>query len=88
MRKRALEECEYLWTDQRDEWALLKDDKDPSNLSKYLIFNIKTQSALVIEDDDLAMAVINKMVENNVRVISGKEFIRDHGTHNPLFDDE
>lgn len=47
----------YLWNEEKDDWALV-DSEDG-----YSIVNIKRQGMLLISDDELENAIINKMEE-------------------------
>lgn len=47
----------YIWEDEKDDWALV-DSEDG-----YSIVNIKRQGMLLISDDELENAIINKMKE-------------------------
>ena len=64
-----LEEYNYLWGKDWDEWVVLKDEYD------YTIFNIRTKSALQIEDIDLNNQVAAMMILQGNRVIEGKQAI-------------
>lgn len=63
-----LEEIEpfsYLWTDEQDDWVVIKDEYD------YTIFNKQTQSALAIEDEDLNNKVAAMMIMQGCEVFTG-----------------
>lgn len=60
-----LEEFSYLWTDELDQWVVIKDGYD------YTIFNEKTQNVLVIEDEDLNDKVAAMMIMQGAEVRLG-----------------
>ena len=63
-----LEEIEpfsYLWTDEQDDWVVIKDEYD------YTFFNKQTQNALVIEDENLNNKVAAMMIMQGCEVFSG-----------------
>ncbi len=63
-----LEEIEpfsYLWTDEQDDWVVIKDEND------YTIFNKQTQGVLLIEDADLNNKVAAMMIMAGCEVFSG-----------------
>ncbi|WP_167569124.1 hypothetical protein [Brevibacillus migulae] len=59
-----LEEFQYIWTTNREEYVLVKVKSDG-----YAIFNKADSTALIIEDDDIYEAVIKKMLDNGCEVL-------------------
>lgn len=57
-----IEEYKYLWLDEKENWCLVN-----TSLG-YGIVNKKTQSALLISDDALEDAIINKMIESGSKI--------------------
>ncbi len=62
------EEYSYLWdSTSSSDWGLFKvSDND----LHYVIFNVSTRSALVIESDELSAQIVKKMLDNNCKVFS------------------
>lgn len=58
MNDNELKEFEYLLTTHKDDWVLVSTEYE------YAIINKKTQSILIIDDEELDSAVINKMLES------------------------
>lgn len=56
-----IDEFSYLWTTQKEESVLVKTEHG------YGIVNKKERTVLLIEDDDLAEKVINKMLQEGNR---------------------
>jgi len=59
-----LEEFQYIWTTNREEYVLVK-----VKSGGYAIFNKADSTALIIEDDDIYEAVIKKMLDNGCEVL-------------------
>ena len=60
----ALEEFKYLWTEEQDDWVVIKEEYD------YVIFNKDKQEVLLIENEDLNNQVAAMMIMNGCKVIS------------------
>jgi hypothetical protein len=62
-----IEEFAYLWTTEREDWAVLRLDPDEAGLP----FNRRSRNALLIdENDDLADAVVARMVAEGLPIIT------------------
>lgn len=68
MEDRLQQYC-YLWDGSEPYWVLLNTAKDRIE-GDYLIFNEQSQTAKIIEDDILSEAVIGRMLDAGVRVVS------------------
>lgn len=68
--KTKLEDYSYLWDGTQPEHVL---ERFPSGVidkeEAYLIVDTKSDTYLIIEDDDLCREVKRKMLQNSVRVI-------------------
>lgn len=64
-----LEEFRHLWEEEQSDWVVLKIDYG------YTIFNIKTHSVMLIEDEDLNNRVAAMMILQGNRVVDGEEEI-------------
>ena len=60
----ALEEFNYLWTEEQDNWIVIKNGYD------YVIFNKEKQEVLLIENEDLNNQVAAMMIMNGCKVVS------------------
>ena len=66
-----VEDFAYLWTTERDEWVVLRDD-DPSDVG--LPYNRLRHHALLIdEDDELAAAVVKRMIAEGLPITARPE---------------
>jgi hypothetical protein len=65
-----VEDFAYLWTTEREEWVVLQ--VDPSD--RGLPYNRVTRGALLIdEDDELATAVVERMIAEGLPVATHPE---------------
>jgi hypothetical protein len=66
----SLDDFAYLWTTERDQWVVLRDDYDEGGIP----FNQVTRSALLIdEDDELAEAVVRQMIAKGLDVTTSPD---------------
>ena len=61
-----LEKFEHLWAGVDNAWVLVRREDDPG---RYLIFNTRTQAALILEDDGLHQAICRRMLDAGVTVL-------------------
>lgn len=59
-----MEEYAYLWTTEKDDWVLVNTEYG------YGIVNKKTRMALLVSDDDLEDALIDKMLRSGNKTYS------------------
>jgi len=64
-----VQEYQYLWDGTAPEWALMRGE-DSSDIGNYLIVNMQSKSAKLIENDDEARQVIQNMLDAGVRVVT------------------
>jgi hypothetical protein len=67
MNQAELKEFEYLWTTHKHEYVLTADH--PNMQGRYDIFQKASVSMLLIEDDELAKEVEQRMLEAGVPVL-------------------
>ncbi|HYQ40904.1 MAG TPA: hypothetical protein VER11_03025 [Polyangiaceae bacterium] len=67
--KPDIDEYEYLWDGSEPEWVLVRVSRTSPDAVATVIYNTKTRMALIIEIDELAEAVQEKMLERKVRVL-------------------
>ena len=64
----------YLWEEESADWVLVKLDADGTDPERYVVANIRTKQALLMEDEPEHELVVEKMLEHGCRVISPAEF--------------
>ena len=63
----SVEAFAYLWTTERDDWAVLRPDPDEAGLP----FNCARRQALLIDkDDELSGAVVRRMIAEGLPVVT------------------
>lgn len=62
-----INEFNYLWDGSEQGWCLINLSDNPTN-PIYVIQNIITHMALIIEDDEIAQLVIEKMLKEKVTI--------------------
>ncbi len=65
----GIEQFHDLWGQDRDNYVLVRSGEGTKDLADCVIFNTKSAAAEVIEDDDLAIEVIRRMVAAGVPVL-------------------
>ncbi|QSQ26147.1 hypothetical protein JY651_14965 [Pyxidicoccus parkwayensis] len=69
-----LEKYSYLWDGSSPEWVLVVVGQDKSGQEpRYVIFNLRDRTALLIEDDKLSEEIKRRMIESGVRVVTSLE---------------
>jgi hypothetical protein len=71
-----LSEWETMWTSQIDDYLLVTGNQLKN---RYVIFRISTTTALIIEDDDISAAIIEKMKAAGVKIVNSdylKRFLK------------
>jgi hypothetical protein len=63
---------EYLWTTKASEYALIQIER--ADKISYAIYNVPSGTALIIEENDVSRAVIEKMRATGIPIISQDEF--------------
>ena len=64
-----LDEYSYLWDGTDTDWVLVPRDPELGSAASASIYNQRTRMMLLIEDDALAKALVDRMREAKVRVI-------------------
>lgn len=62
-----IDEFKYLWDGSEEGWCLINLSDNQTN-PIYVIQNIITHIGLIIEDDQIAQLVIDKMLKENVTI--------------------
>lgn len=65
----TIKNYEHLWTDANGQWALLQLNPGKEEVPRHMVVNRSDRSVLVIEDDDVAEAVKQRMLAAGVPVI-------------------
>lgn len=74
MRSMDIDEYDYLWLGPETGWVLARNPPLPGDTEpRYVIYNRLDQSALVIEDDAKAEAVVQEMLRRGVPIIGPGE---------------
>ena len=61
----------YLWDGSSPHWALLHvNAKNPKEEPRYLVVNTESRQGKIIEDESVCNAVVEKMLEAKVRVVT------------------
>ena len=60
-------EFESFWTKDKARYVLLKPLKDPGNLAKFLVYDIVDKGIIVVEDDEMRVALVTKLKEVGVQ---------------------
>ncbi len=69
-----IQKYQYLWDGTAPQWALMSVNR-PDGTEGHLVVNTQAKSAKIIEDNEEAEQVIQKMLEAGVRVVTpGKGF--------------
>jgi hypothetical protein len=69
-----LSDWEYLWERHRGEYVLLQTREGAKDsLEGCLIFSLSDRSKLIIEDDSLAMEIMQRMQSNGVPILTRDE---------------
>lgn len=68
----ALQDYEYLWTTEKQQWVLLADEESRQK-KDYIPYHIKTWRFLSIEDVALRRAVVEKMLEAGVQQVTDEQ---------------
>lgn len=64
-------EFSYLWDGSDSKWALLHVNANNAEESpRYLVVDTENKQAKLIENDELQNAVVSKMLESDVRIVS------------------
>jgi hypothetical protein len=66
-----LAEYRAMWTTERENWVLVREDPDDTPSSFLLAFNIVSRSARIFDDQAVAEAVVARMVAAGVPVVDG-----------------
>ena len=69
MREDQLAEFVELWEDRASDHVLVRVERDSVDLRDCAIYCKSEKSAVVIDDDDLAMRVIQRMVDAGVPIV-------------------
>jgi hypothetical protein len=56
----------YLWTTERDDWIVLRLDPEEAGLA----YNRASRGVLLIEDDELSDAVVQRMIAEGLSVVT------------------
>ena len=65
----------HLWREQKNDFVLVKvHGDDRTSIDDCLIHNIREHSTLIIEDDDLADAIMTEMRNAGVPIVSKEEY--------------
>lgn len=67
--KDAIENYEHLWADRNGPWALLQLNPGKEQVPRYTVVNRFDRSILVIDDDEVAEAVKQRMLAAYVPVV-------------------
>jgi hypothetical protein len=59
----------HMWTTERQDWVLLDVGNGADRRPRYLILDRKDKGALIIEDDEVAGAVEDKMLKHGCEVV-------------------
>jgi hypothetical protein len=62
-------EYEYLWCRSNERWVLV-DSKLHSQVDDMIIVDMSTKSALIIEDNSLAILVMKQMIDAGIKIKS------------------
>ena len=71
--KSSLNDYQYLWESDLDEYALVAMKSDDSETDEYLIIHKETSTALIIENESIGEQVIERMLGAGVEVIEFEE---------------
>lgn len=63
----------YLWDGSSLHWRLMRGEADDD--THYLIVDVHAKAGLIIEDDELAEQVIEKMLSAGIKIISPSEYV-------------
>jgi hypothetical protein len=63
----GVERYAFMWTDEVQDWVLLALEED---LDSALPYNLKSKLISVIEDNDMASAVVQRMRDAGVSVVT------------------
>ena len=58
---------EWIWTTDKDKFVLVRSRTRPG---LFTIFNIRNRSNLIIEDDEVYLQVLQKMLDAGIRVVN------------------
>ncbi len=61
---------ENLWTVDAAKYALVRVGGEAGDLSRFIIFNVETRTAMVIEDNDLSQLVKRRMKDAGVPLLN------------------
>ncbi len=65
------DEYSFLWDGSSSDWALLHiNGENPSETPRYVIVNVTTKKALLIEDDNVYARVQETMLSHGVKVVT------------------
>lgn len=67
-----IEKLRYLWDGSEPGWVLMRHDYGPQEMSPYSIVNISTEEALLMGDNDLFLALIERLLAEGVPVVSSR----------------
>lgn len=62
-----MENHDYLWTTEKEDWALIKTDFG------YAIVNLRDQMMLLVSEANLKEYLINKMIEEGCKIYNSME---------------
>lgn len=69
MNKDKLIEFKNLWTSDVTKYVLLRTGHGPDGQQRFMIFNMETRMALVIEDEEVSREVKRRMHQAGVPVV-------------------
>jgi hypothetical protein len=58
-----------MWTTEREEWVLVREDAEGTPSGFLLPFNLTTRAARILDDQAVAEAVVARMVDAGVPVV-------------------
>lgn len=62
-----IDEHKYLWQEEKEDWVLVKSEDN------YFIINKRTQMVLLVSDEELDQALIQKMLDSGNKVYNDIE---------------
>jgi hypothetical protein len=58
-----------MWTTERDEWVLVQEDPEQTPSSFLLPFHVPTRAARILDDQSVAEAVVQRMLDAGIPVV-------------------
>ena len=71
----TIQKYEYLWNKDTSDWVLFRLNPDSTEEEpEFSIINISNKHGLIIEDNDVNRAVIQKMLSAGVRILTAADW--------------